>query len=882
MSNHVTFYLNGKAVSIENPAPDLLLIDYLRSPDVALAGPKKPCGEGGCGGCTVILSRWNEVKNEPEHRAINSCLRPVCALSGLVVTTVEGTGAVRKPDAKYLHHTLTTSRNAAPIGGHKSPVIHEAKTAVAAKRKSVRDAVRAKLAKQDTSTSLKLVDKVAKHPSEHSHEGMNPVAHRLAINNGSQCGYCSVGFVMNMSEFITNNPQATKKEIEEAFDGNLCRCTGYRSILTGMKTFASDWSGEDEKHRMKCLEDDVHSSQLPTGVAIPFPKEPRLTVEPVESQSDRHQWLTPSSLSELAQIMTAYSGEKFRLVHGNTSFGVYKTEYPDTKLFIDIRLIPELHEWDKVVDDQLIIGAGTTYNKFIDLLAVQMEFNQTTTLSALDFMARRTAGRIVRNAASLGGNTMLVLKHLAKHTGDPFPSDLFTVLVAIDAKITFLVLVSNGEFEHVTLTAGELVNEVLKDSDLADRIVLLSYALPLGRDRDVVLAQKVALREVNSHSIVNATTRLTFSEKCHVENAELVFSGIAPFPWHAHDTESAMQDEELTLDNIGMLLDILADEVRAQLRHWRERMEEVPNEGFTEEYRTQLAVAFFYKAIINALVARGAKVPANLQSSGEVKWGNWPVSNGTQHYSKQKFKAPVAQPYIKNTAMYQTSGQLHYTHELAVPPLTANGALVQSLRALANFRFVIPDSDTKGVSPSVLRKYLSEYASSFIDLITVENIKNGGINLQGMGLDQPLYANKMVSYVGQSIAMVLATTEQEAIRIAEHVTEHCVAYSAPEKPWTGKWSDPIIDLLDAIEKGSIFPDAPKAVPYVSHIWKITRPGSQFDWVLEKNPLDRTIPEPRNGTVGSAPCVIVESTQLNGGQAHFYMEPQGCIAIPTDE
>ena len=89
---------------------------------------------------------------------------------------------------------------------------------------------------------------------------MNPVAHRLALNNGSQCGYCSVGFVMNMSEFIINHPKATKKEIEEAFDGNLCRCTGYRAILTGMKTFASDWTKKDEQNRMKCLEDDGASA----------------------------------------------------------------------------------------------------------------------------------------------------------------------------------------------------------------------------------------------------------------------------------------------------------------------------------------------------------------------------------------------------------------------------------------------------------------------------------------------------------------------------------------------------------------------------------------------------------------------------------------------
>ena len=41
---------------------------------------------------------------------------------------------------------------------------------------------------------------------------MNPVAYRLAMNNGTQCGYCTVGFVMNMSEFLINHPKATKRE----------------------------------------------------------------------------------------------------------------------------------------------------------------------------------------------------------------------------------------------------------------------------------------------------------------------------------------------------------------------------------------------------------------------------------------------------------------------------------------------------------------------------------------------------------------------------------------------------------------------------------------------------------------------------------------------
>src|SRR5436190_24161436 len=102
MSNSISFFLNGRQVVVQDPAVDTLLIDYLRSPEVGLSGPKKPCGQGGCGGCTVILSEWNDEENKVNHLAINSCLRPVCAIGGLSVTTVEGTGAARKPDAEFL------------------------------------------------------------------------------------------------------------------------------------------------------------------------------------------------------------------------------------------------------------------------------------------------------------------------------------------------------------------------------------------------------------------------------------------------------------------------------------------------------------------------------------------------------------------------------------------------------------------------------------------------------------------------------------------------------------------------------------------------------------------------------------------------------------
>lgn len=890
MKNTVDFFLNGKRISIENPSPDLLLIDYLRSPEVALSGPKKPCGQGGCGGCTVILSQWNDKKKKPEHLAINSCLRPVCALGGLSITTVEGTGATRKPDAEHLIHRPSSSRGITSSNEYCAPDLLVAKKEVNEKRATVLKEIKLHHKKDKHSINIELIDEVAEHPSEHTHLGMNPIAHRLAINNGSQCGYCSVGFVMNMSEFITNNPKATKKEIEDAFDGNLCRCTGYRSILTGMKTFASDWSKKDEKERMKCIEDPTSVAQLPADVAIPFSKKAQQPLKGVNTL----RWLAPKNLEELATILA--SSKNTRLVHGNTSFGVYKEEYLDSTIHVDIRMIPELKTESKLKDNYLEFSAGTTYSEFINLLAntskkLKISSKKTakyglTILGALDYMARRTAGRIVRNAATVGGNTMLVLKHIPKGSGDPFPSDLFTSLYAANTLITYYDF-ANGNFVKETKNAQELIAKVINDTTLADRILLVSYAVPLGNTNEVVLAQKVALREVNSHSIVNTTSHFVINSNTKIEAATLVFGGIAPYPWRAIHTEKAMNGKKLSLQDASEFSGILAEEVYEELANCEDRMKDVPDEGFTIDYKVQLAVSFLYKAIVNALIVKGIDVPEKLQSSGEIQWGNWDVTNGIQKYAKQPFKAPVAQPYIKVTAMYQTSGQTHYTHELAVPPTALNGAFVQSQKALMNYHFSIFGS-TKKITTEELRKHLKEQFSEFTDIITYENIKNGGVNYQGMGLDQPLFADNLVSYVGQSIAMVLTANEQDAIKIANYVSKNCLQYTKPGGSWTGKWSEPIVDLLDAIKKGSIFPDAPEKVPFVSHIWKITRPGSQFDWTTrnQDNPpkkLQRELSiKPRVAKVDNITCTVVNSSQLCGGQVHFYMEPQGCIATPLDE
>ena len=212
---------------------------------------------------------------------------------------------------------------APPRGAAVKDVIEEIDVVIAAKEQH------GAIVEEIEVTAKAVEESAAPDPAKlPAHGGMNPVAHRLAANNGTQCGYCSVGFVMNMTEFLYNNPEATKREIEQALDGNLCRCTGYRAILTGMKTFASDWTELDEKKRMKCRLDHEARTQIPASqIMIPFPDGADAPPTPAEQTDGTKTWLAPASLADLVQVML--ENPSARLVHANTSYGVYKAEYQE-------------------------------------------------------------------------------------------------------------------------------------------------------------------------------------------------------------------------------------------------------------------------------------------------------------------------------------------------------------------------------------------------------------------------------------------------------------------------------------------------------------------------------------------------------------------------
>ncbi|TQS31637.1 hypothetical protein Golomagni_08080, partial [Golovinomyces magnicellulatus] len=78
-------------------------------------------------------------------------------------------------------------------------------------------------------------------------ERPHPTQERVAKANGSQCGFCTPGIVMSLYALLRNNADPTEEDMEEAFDGNLCRCTGYRPILDAAHTFVTKKGGCGDK-----------------------------------------------------------------------------------------------------------------------------------------------------------------------------------------------------------------------------------------------------------------------------------------------------------------------------------------------------------------------------------------------------------------------------------------------------------------------------------------------------------------------------------------------------------------------------------------------------------------------------------------------------------
>ncbi len=384
-------------------------------------------------------------------------------------------------------------------------------------------------------------------------------------------------------------------------------------------------------------------------------------------------WFRPSTLSEAIELRSAlvqaFAPEQVRLVVGHTARAIYPTEIAAARYLIDVSQLAELNVRE-IGRDGLRVGASVPIQRLVELAETAIERQApelTAGLRALVRHARFLAGIQVRNAGSVGGNIAIARGHT--RAGEPFPSDLFTILAALDARLA----VSSASFEGGTQNFP--LDELPALEDLPVDALFVELVVPWTRPGTFVRTYRAARRPQMAHPIVNAGFRCQLDTGGNVVPGTLgiVYGGLDASHRRLFRTEHALTGQKWNDATLRAVICVLEEEVG-------EITVAMEGEGFTTAYRRQLALSFFYKFFVHvaAKVCPEEVAPANLSAGVDDAR---PLSHGRQVFPVEAEAGSVTRPIVKQAALAQASGEIRYTQDEPLPSNGEHGVLVLSRRA---------------------------------------------------------------------------------------------------------------------------------------------------------------------------------------------------------
>ena len=317
---------------------------------------------------------------------------------------------------------------------------------------------------------------------------LHPVQEAMVTHNGSQCGFCTPGFVMSLVT-AHQNGQTSHDDI---LAGNLCRCTGYAPIVRAARSAANatppDWFGFDEE----------------------FPLVSRSSIR------SEHLFV-PRTVDELADWYVENPGAT--LVAGATDIGLWVTK--QLKELGKIGFVSHIQELAKIVisDDTIEIGAG------VSLAELQTLFENRH--SSFSELMRRFGSVQVRNAATIGGNIA---------NGSPI-GDAPPALIALGASLRL----RKGQTRRTMQLEDFFVAYGTQDRRPGEFV----ETVLVPRQEDRLKCYKISKRFDQDISAVCGCFNVGV-ENGVVTSARIAFGGMAEIPKRAVNAESALLGREWT------------------------------------------------------------------------------------------------------------------------------------------------------------------------------------------------------------------------------------------------------------------------------------------------------------------------------------------------
>ena len=351
---------------------------------------------------------------------------------------------------------------------------------------------------------------------------LHPVQREMAVRGGSQCGYCTPGFVCSMAaEYYRadRTPDAAQDGHEHgpngfdlhALSGNLCRCTGYRPI-------------RDAAYALTEPADDDDLARRRTAPA-PSPR-------PTRIERDAAMFVRPADLAEALHLVAEHPDAQ--LVAGSTDWGVeVNLRGRRAGLSVAVDRLPQLREFE-VGQDRIRIGAALTLTEVERLLAGRVPL--------LDEMFPQFASRLIRNGATIGGNL-----GTASPIGDTPPA-----LLALDAVVVLVSADGDREVPLAEYYTG--YRQSVRRPDELIRAVLVP--LPLA---PIAAFHKIAKRRFDDISSVAVGFALTVEDGV-VRRAGIGLGGVAATPIRATETEQALTGRPWTAETVRQAAEVLGRE----------------------------------------------------------------------------------------------------------------------------------------------------------------------------------------------------------------------------------------------------------------------------------------------------------------------------------
>ena len=429
-------------MALGNVPPDRTLLEVLRE-DLGCTGTKEGCGEGDCGACTVVLGE--ERDGQLHYSAVNSCIRLAHSVDGMALWTVEDLA--------------------------EDPLIQPVGDAPAAARQAIT---------------------------------LHPAQEAMVQFHGSQCGFCTPGFVMSLfgmyQNHVCHGKPITRELAQEELSGNLCRCTGYRPILDAAQQMAS-------LPGMAVNESEV------------LQKLKLLRLDALAHATDS-AYIAPSTIPELLAARAAHPGAQ--VVAGCTDVGLWVTkQHKQYTQVLDVTRAAELREVTQHAD-AIHIGAAVTLTDAFAALTAQWP--------QLHRFATRFAGLPVRNSGTLGGNVA---------NGSPI-GDSMPLLIALRAQV---VLASQARGER-QLPLEDLYTGYRQNVMAPDEL-LVRIVVPRPSAQEQLRAYKISKRFDDDISAVCLVLNLDIADGT-VQRASIGAGGVAATPARARQTEAALTGQAWT------------------------------------------------------------------------------------------------------------------------------------------------------------------------------------------------------------------------------------------------------------------------------------------------------------------------------------------------